>query len=107
MHPLVIIGDKPYVCQVPGCEAAYSQSHNLTLHVKAAHQPRTLNYPCSVPGCAKAYASKNSLLAHSRAKHTEPQALPCPSCASTHKNIDQVRRCVSTVAVNFSGSMAC
>lgn len=102
----VTIGEQPYSCKVPGCEAAYSQAYNLTLHVKAAHKPKSLDFPCPVAGCDKNYTSKNSLLAHTRAKHAA-RALPCSSCRGSHENIDQLRRCVSTVSGNSSWSTAC
>ncbi|PWN23789.1 hypothetical protein BCV69DRAFT_10365 [Microstroma glucosiphilum] len=49
------IGYKPHVCNVPGCEAAYSQSFNLKQHKESKHADS--EFPCTVRGCGRVYAS--------------------------------------------------
>jgi hypothetical protein len=96
MHLSILPGLKPYVCKVPGCEAADSQSFNLQQHVETTHD--TKEFPCEAAGCDKTYHSRDSLRAHVASKHSGVGTLPCPNCRrGEHASRSQVLKCVSTL----------
>lgn len=55
-------GEKPYVCTVPGCGKAYSNSSDRFKHSRthAVEKP----YACKIPGCPKRYTDPSSLRKH-------------------------------------------
>ncbi|KAJ8979275.1 hypothetical protein NQ317_009889 [Molorchus minor] len=55
-------GEKPYVCPVPGCNKAYSNSSDRFKHTRT-HQVEK-PYQCKVPGCPKRYTDPSSLRKH-------------------------------------------
>ena len=66
-------GERPYVCQHPGCKKAFSNSSD-----RAKHQRTHLDskpYACPSPGCGKKYTDPSSLRKHSK-HHQEHQSRP-------------------------------
>ncbi|KAK6640948.1 hypothetical protein RUM44_012646 [Polyplax serrata] len=55
-------GERPYVCPVPGCGKAYSNSSDRFKHTRthSVHKP----YVCKVPTCEKRYTDPSSLRKH-------------------------------------------
>ncbi|VDN96171.1 unnamed protein product, partial [Rodentolepis nana] len=61
-------GEKPYQCEVPGCNKAFSNASD-----RAKHQNRTHSnekpYVCKVMGCSKRYTDPSSLRKHVKTVH--------------------------------------
>lgn len=61
-------GEKPYVCEYPTCQKAFSNASD-----RAKHQNRTHSnekpYQCRVPGCTKKYTDPSSLRKHVKTVH--------------------------------------
>ena len=61
-------GEKPYVCEYPTCQKAFSNASD-----RAKHQNRTHSnekpYACRVPGCSKKYTDPSSLRKHVKTVH--------------------------------------
>lgn len=61
-------GEKPYVCEYPTCQKAFSNASD-----RAKHQNRTHSnekpYACKVPGCTKKYTDPSSLRKHVKTVH--------------------------------------
>ena len=63
-----VVDDKPYRCQVPGCQKAYKNANGLKYHAFHGHadENQTISKPhkCPYPGCIKAYKNANGLKYH-------------------------------------------
>ncbi|PSN43509.1 hypothetical protein C0J52_13404, partial [Blattella germanica] len=61
-------GEKPYMCEYPGCSKAFSNASD-----RAKHQNRTHSnekpYVCKAPGCTKRYTDPSSLRKHVKTVH--------------------------------------
>ncbi|KAI8352545.1 hypothetical protein B0O80DRAFT_369788, partial [Mortierella sp. GBAus27b] len=55
-------GERPFKCNVPGCDKKFSRPDSLTTHTKTHSNIRP--YICSVEGCPKAYYHARSLKKH-------------------------------------------
>lgn len=58
----IISGEKPYVCSVPGCGKAYSNSSDRFKHSRTHQVDKP--YECRHPGCGKRYTDPSSLRKH-------------------------------------------
>ena len=56
--------ERPYKCDVDGCDKAFTQSGTLAQH-KHTHTGEK-PYKCDVDGCDKAFAYSNKLARHKR-----------------------------------------
>nr|XP_045604904.1 zinc finger protein GLIS2-like [Procambarus clarkii] len=55
-------GEKPYMCTVPGCGKAYSNSSDRFKHTRTHFVDKP--YECRHPGCGKRYTDPSSLRKH-------------------------------------------
>ncbi|PSN49592.1 hypothetical protein C0J52_14214 [Blattella germanica] len=62
IHILLVAGERPYVCPVPGCGKAYSNSSDRFKHTRTHSVDKP--YVCKVPGCPKRYTDPSSLRKH-------------------------------------------
>lgn len=65
-------GSRPFRCTFPGCTAAFSESSNLSKHVRVHSCER--NYLCPEPGCGKAFSRSDQLKRHARVHEKEKEA---------------------------------
>ncbi|KAI8066771.1 hypothetical protein BC940DRAFT_57687 [Gongronella butleri] len=63
-------GEKPFMCNYPGCQKRFSRLDSLTTHGKIHTNIRP--YVCSVPHCNKAYFHARSLRKHQRTHDRQP-----------------------------------
>ncbi|ORX62882.1 hypothetical protein DM01DRAFT_1007825 [Hesseltinella vesiculosa] len=78
LHP-TMDADKPYRCDVPGCDKAYKNPNGLKYHRMHGHcesnesdneqDALTKPYQCSVVGCRKRYKNMNGLKYHVEHSH--------------------------------------
>ena len=59
---ILFSGERPYVCPVPGCGKAYSNSSDRFKHTRTHSVDKP--YVCKVPGCPKRYTDPSSLRKH-------------------------------------------
>ena len=59
---LLLVGERPYVCPMPGCKKAYSNSSDRFKHTRTHTVEKP--YRCKVPGCPKRYTDPSSLRKH-------------------------------------------
>ena len=60
-------GERPYDCDVAGCDYAASDSGALKGHMRVHTGERP--YACEAPGCTYAAAVRSTLAGHVRSKH--------------------------------------
>lgn len=66
--------ERPFMCQEPGCTAAYFCNTNLATHKRRAHSQESVT--CDV--CGKSFRSLINLKEHVRKNHKEGQHI-CPA----------------------------
>lgn len=57
-------GSRPFTCPHPGCTASFSESSNLSKHIRTHGNER--KYVCAEPGCGKAFGRSDQLKRHGR-----------------------------------------
>ena len=64
MHMFLILGEKPFKCQVEGCTRRFANSSDRKkhMHVHLCDKP----YTCMIHGCGKTYSHPSSLRKHVR-----------------------------------------
>ncbi|KAI7854249.1 hypothetical protein BDC45DRAFT_441102, partial [Circinella umbellata] len=67
-------GERPFVCQKPGCGKRFSRPDSLTTHIKTHSNVRP--FICPVKGCQKAYYHSRSLKKHEKTHETAVSAPP-------------------------------
>ena len=67
---LLLLGEKPYVCTVPGCDKRFTEYSSLYKH----HVVHTHSKPYNCNHCGKTYKQISTLAMHKRTAHndTEP-----------------------------------
>ena len=64
---LVTSGERPYLCQVPGCNKRFTEYSSLYKH----HVVHTHNKPYTCDICSKTYRQTSTLANHKRTAHGE------------------------------------
>ena len=64
--------EKPFVCDVEGCSAAYARKEHLRRHKENTHKSERWEYKCSK--CPKKYMNSYSLRVHFKTKHEDGAA---------------------------------
>ncbi|KAK7066325.1 hypothetical protein SK128_015351 [Halocaridina rubra] len=86
------LGEKPYVCTVPGCDKAYSNSSDRFKHTRTHFVDKP--YECRHPGCGKRYTDPSSLrkhvkiYGHYRRQEDHQPTFPSPPPTSTNTASD-------------------
>ncbi|KAI8081605.1 uncharacterized protein BX664DRAFT_340808 [Halteromyces radiatus] len=96
MHP---DADKPYRCDVPGCDKAYKNPNGLKYHRMHGHCESTDSdneadalqkpYQCTVMGCRKRYKNMNGLKYHIEHSHIKKMQAALPPWMATPWQLQQ------------------
>ena len=62
---LIYVGERPYACQVDGCEKRFTEYSSLYKH----HVVHTHNKPYTCTICNKTYRQASTLALHKRTSH--------------------------------------
>ncbi|KAK0566243.1 zinc-finger protein [Tilletia horrida] len=81
--------DRPYKCDFPGCNKAFSVAGSLTIH-KRTHSGEK-PFKCPFAGCDKAFAESSNLSKHIRV-HTGARPFVCSECGSGFARPDGLER---------------
>lgn len=95
-------GERPYVCDWPGCETAFAAKTNLEEHKKIHLDLKP--FTCSHPGCVRRYSQKSSLKNHMLIHQDEkPFACDWPGCSyrSRHKYVVLNHKATHTATKKF------
>ncbi|KAI8334946.1 hypothetical protein BC941DRAFT_430760 [Chlamydoabsidia padenii] len=96
MHP---DADKPYRCDVPGCDKAYKNPNGLKYHRMHGHCESTESdneadalqrpYQCTVMGCKKRYKNMNGLKYHIEHSHIKKMQTTLPPWMASNWQLQQ------------------
>ncbi|KAJ8966462.1 hypothetical protein NQ317_011449 [Molorchus minor] len=84
-------GERPYVCDIPGCQFSYTTVAHLKRHKCLVHE-KACEVVCKVEGCGKVFNNKYSLKKHCNQLH-EPvdYAFHCLHCSEGFNKKRQLR----------------
>lgn len=60
----LLLGERPFKCNVPGCDRSFTTSNIRKVHVRTHTGERP--YECTEPGCGRAFASATNFKNHMR-----------------------------------------
>ncbi|XP_054167590.1 zinc finger protein 91-like [Oppia nitens] len=75
--------DRPFKCDIDGCDRSYDKSSVLQHHKRTVHLNKTVrpkNLICDWVGCGKQFSYEFQLTDHKRTKHTGERPFKCQQC---------------------------
>ncbi|EDO41759.1 predicted protein [Nematostella vectensis] len=83
-------GERPFVCESPGCDKAFYRAFHLKRH-QLSHSHDAKKLVCSFPGCGVAFSLKQNLTRHERRSHDQPFKCDVEGCSASFKKKQQLR----------------
>lgn len=105
------VGEKPYVCTVPGCDKRFTEYSSLYKH----HVVHTPCKPYNCNHCGKTYKQISTLAMHKRTAHNDTEPIeedqeayfepPAGQCTQGMKRRGPLKLCVrKTVTMNIANN---
>ncbi|XP_034825097.1 transcription factor IIIA-like [Maniola hyperantus] len=92
-HRLAHVNVKPFVCEEPNCEKAYTSKSHLDRHIKTAHKEAAeVNVLYCCPKCMKKYVNRQNLKRHIKVSHIDNnKPFCCALCRIYFKKKHQLK----------------
>ena len=84
-------GERPYQCEILGCNRSFSRVENMKLHVRTHTGEKP--YPCSYSGCTKRFNNTSDRAKHMKT-HFEEKPYRCkhPGCTKRYTDPSSMRK---------------
>ncbi|KAJ2802015.1 hypothetical protein H4R20_003443 [Coemansia guatemalensis] len=92
-------GERPFVCQFPGCGKSYMRDTHLAVHARKHSESQARRYSCTVPGCTRGFSTNQHLKRHMAVHSSEkPYACTFDGCMRRFSKRNQlhVHQCLHT-----------